>query len=65
MRKDIDPTEPRQQPPVARYAAIIAIVVIIGVVLAITVGRSTQNPRPAGVASSPAAAASMGPTPRY
>lgn len=65
MDRDTDPTEPRQQPPVTRYAAIIGIIVVVGIILAVTVGQRAQNPRPAGVASSPLPGASTGPTPRY
>ncbi len=65
MDRGNDPAEPRRQPPVTRYAAIIGAIVVIGIVLAVLVGQRSENPRPAGVASSPSAGASTGPSPRY
>ena len=65
MEKRTDPTEPKEQPPVIRYAAVIGIIVVIGIIATVIIGQRTENPRPTGVLTSPAPGASVGPTPRY
>jgi hypothetical protein len=65
MKSDNDPLGQRAQPPVVRYAAIIGIIVVVGVFAAVIVGRSTENARPTAISTSPSPGVSMGPTPRY
>ena len=65
MKSDNDPTNQRTDVPVLRYAVILGIIVFIGLIAAVIVGRSSQNARPTALNSSPSPGVSMGPTPRY
>lgn len=65
MDKTTGTKEPKGQPPVLRYAAIIGILVVVGIIASVIVGQRAENPRPTGVLTSPAPGASIGPTPRY
>jgi len=65
MNTPQDSTGSKRQPPVARYAAIIGILIVIGIIASVIAGQKGENPRPAGVLSSPRPGASIGPSPRY
>ncbi len=65
MKRNDDPTGQKTDVPVLRYAVILGIIVLIGVVAAVVVGRSSQNVRPTAIETSPSPGVSMGPTPRY
>ncbi len=65
MKSDKDPLGQRAQSPVLRYAAILGIIVVVGVFAAVVVGRNSENARPTAISTSPSPGVSMGPSPRY
>ena len=65
MNRNDDSPVRKSDVPVLRYAVILGLIVLVGVVAAVAVGRSAQNARPTAVAASPSPGVSMGPTPRY
>ena len=65
MKNNDNPTGGRSDVPVMRYAVILGIIVFIGVLASVFVGRSSENARPTATNTSPSPGVSMGPTPRY
>ena len=65
MKSNNDPPARRSDVPVLRYAVILGIIVIVGVIAAVIAGRSGENARPTASNASPSPGVSMGPSPRY
>lgn len=65
MNNDDDSKVRRSDVPVLRYAVLLGIIVFVGLIAAVVVGRNAQNARPTATGTSPSPGVSMGPTPRY
>ena len=65
MNTSEDPTGSRKQPPVARYAAIIGILIVIAIIAGVIAGQKGQNHGPTGTLNTPQPGVSVGPSARY